>query len=167
MARLSAHACARRAPARRFCLAAGLCAGVIGCTTPTPPRFATQTLPPTPTVVAPDGSDVRVLLRLQGGSMAHFSLAPGRTSLAVAHRTVEELWYITAGEGQMWRAQGDIETVVSLRPGVSLSIPLGTRFQFRSTGAVALEAVAITLPPWPDTPDEAYAVPGPWAPSSR
>ena len=42
-------------------------------------------LPGTPDAVAPDGSDVRVLLRLGRGSMAHFELAAGRVSRAVAH----------------------------------------------------------------------------------
>ena len=54
-------------------------------------------------MVAPDGSDVRVLLSLGGGSMAHFELAPGRVSAAVVHRTVEEIWYVLAGRGEMWR----------------------------------------------------------------
>src|SRR4051812_40767850 len=54
--------------------------------------FETQPLPERPAVVAPDGSDVRPLLRLAGGSLAHFALAPGRVSRAVAHRTVEEIW---------------------------------------------------------------------------
>ena len=43
-------------------------------------------LPDTPDAVAPDGSDVRVLLRLGRGSMARFELAAGRVSRAVAHR---------------------------------------------------------------------------------
>jgi hypothetical protein len=45
-------------------------------------------LPALPDAVAPDGSDVRVLLRLSRGSMAHFELGAGRVSRAVAHRTV-------------------------------------------------------------------------------
>ena len=60
-----------------------------------------------PNAVAPDGSDVRVLLRLSRGSMAHFELAPGRVSRAVAHHAVEELWYVLGGQGQMWRRQGE------------------------------------------------------------
>ena len=54
-------------------------------------RFATMTLPEHPTVVAPDGSDVRVLLGLAGGGLAHFQLAAGATSRAVRHQTVEEI----------------------------------------------------------------------------
>ncbi len=42
--------------------------------------FDTMQLPDVPDVVAPDGSDVRVLLRLGRGSMAHFELAAGRVS---------------------------------------------------------------------------------------
>ncbi|MFN0094383.1 MAG: hypothetical protein ACKVVT_06355, partial [Dehalococcoidia bacterium] len=67
--------------------------------------FASVALAEAPVVLAPDGSDVRPLLRLAGGSMAHFTLAPGETSRAVRHRTVEEVWYILAGTGEMWREQ--------------------------------------------------------------
>jgi mannose-6-phosphate isomerase-like protein (cupin superfamily) len=56
-----------------------------------------------PSVSAPDGSQVRVLLRLKGGSMATFTLQPGQVSAAVTHRSVEELWYVIAGRGRMWR----------------------------------------------------------------
>jgi mannose-6-phosphate isomerase-like protein (cupin superfamily) len=118
-------------------------------------------LPETPDVTAPDGSDVRILCGLKGGSMAHFSLDPGKVSKAVMHRTVEEIWYIIAGEGEMWRADSLHEMVIALRPGLSLTIPVGTSFQFRSTGPSALEAVAITMPPWPGE-GEAVLVKGVW-----
>ena len=92
--------------------------------------------------------------------MAHFSLAPGAISLAVCHRTVEELWFITAGEGQMWRSADAVEEIIDLTAGISLTIPVGTSFQFRA-GRTPLEAVAVTMPPWPGM-DEAYIVDGPW-----
>lgn len=123
--------------------------------------FAAQPLPDQPTATAPDGSDVRVLLSLPRGSMAHFELAAGRTSLAVEHRTVEELWYVVSGCAEMWRAQGGREETVRLAPGCSLSIPLGTRFQFRSLGPGPFAAVGVTMPPWPGA-DEAFVVEGPW-----
>ena len=44
--------------------------------------FATLHLPTDPTVTAPDGSDVRVLLGLPGGSMAHFELKAGQVAKA-------------------------------------------------------------------------------------
>jgi mannose-6-phosphate isomerase-like protein (cupin superfamily) len=128
-------------------------------------RFETTRLPGDRNVIAPDGSDVRILLRLTGGSMAHFELPPGRTSRAVAHRTVDEIGYVLIGHGQMWRRQGggarDREHTVELQPGTCLSIPAGTHFQFRAVGDVPLAAVAVTMPPWPGQ-DEAYAVPGVW-----
>lgn len=127
--------------------------------------FETKRLPEKPDVVAPDGSDVRVLLGLRGGGLAHFELAPGRTSQAVMHRTVEEIWYFVSGCGEMWREQGGREETVPAAPGVCLTIPLGTRFQFRSFGPEPLSAVGVTLPPWPGE-GEAVAVEGRWAPSA-
>lgn len=109
--------------------------------------------------VAPDGSEVRLLLRRPGGSMAHFSLAAGKTSLPVVHRTVDELWYIVAGRGEMWRTCDGVESIVTLQRGVCLSIPAGVAFQFRTIGHEALEAVAVTMPPW-TRDDEAQRVPG-------
>jgi mannose-6-phosphate isomerase-like protein (cupin superfamily) len=126
-----------------------------------PAPFATTRLPARPTVVAPDGSDVRVLLGTRAGGMAHFELAAGQTARAVTHRTVEEIWYVVAGRGQMWRQQHGVEEVVVLEPGVCLTIPLGTHFQFRAAPDSALAAVAVTMPPWPGA-DEAVFVDGLW-----
>jgi mannose-6-phosphate isomerase-like protein (cupin superfamily) len=122
----------------------------------------TQRLPAEPDAIAPDGSEVRILVRLDRGSLAHFSLAPGRVSRAVRHRTVEELWYFVGGRGEMWRRDAaGRESVVAVEAGVSLDIPLGTAFQFRSTGEEALAAVGTTMPPWPGD-DEAVLVDGIW-----
>jgi mannose-6-phosphate isomerase-like protein (cupin superfamily) len=104
---------------------------------------------------------VRPLLQLKGGSFAHFELAPGKVSKAVAHRTVEEIWYFLRGRGEMWRKADAHEEIVPVEPGVCLTIPLGTSFQFRSIGDVPLEMVVVTMPPWPGE-DEAYAVEGEW-----
>jgi len=122
-------------------------------------EFATLRLPKDVSAKAPDGSDVRVLLGLKGGGMPHFELAAGKTSKAVVHRTVEEIWYVLAGRGEMWRKQGEHEELVALEPGVCLTIPLGTQFQFRSSEK--LQAVAVTMPPWPGE-GEASEVPGRW-----
>jgi mannose-6-phosphate isomerase-like protein (cupin superfamily) len=122
--------------------------------------FQTKALPDLPDVTAPDGSDVRLLVSSGSGSMAHFSLAPGAISTAVCHRTVEELWFVTAGDGQMWRSAEGVEDIIDIAPGISLSIPVGTSFQFRA-GRTPLEAVAVTMPPWPGM-DEAYVVDGLW-----
>ena len=123
--------------------------------------FATARLPADPTVVAPDGSDVRVLVGLPGGSMAHFELGAGKVSLAVTHRTVDEVWFVLAGAGEMWRKQGGREEVVALQPGVCLTIPVGTHFQFRASASQSVAVVAVTMPPWPGEP-EAVMVQGHW-----
>jgi mannose-6-phosphate isomerase-like protein (cupin superfamily) len=127
--------------------------------------FETKELPENRDAVAPDGSDVRILLGLKGGGMAHFSLGPGETSLAVAHRTVEEIWFFVSGQGEMWRQQGADEQIVEVYPGVCLSIPLGTSFQFRCTGKDPLEAIGVTMPPWPGE-EEAVLLEGPWPPTA-
>jgi len=81
--------------------------------------------------------------------MAKFKLEAGQTSVAVVHRTIEEFWYFLSGRGELWRRQGEREEVVAVGPGTCLTIPTGTRFQFRAGPAEALEALGITLPPWP------------------
>ena len=124
-------------------------------------EFSTLPLPAERTVVAPDGSNVRMLLGLSTGTMAHFELPAGMTSSAVVHRTVEEIWFVVAGRGQMWRRQGEREEIVELVPGTCLTIPLGTHFQFRASAAEPVAVVGVTMPPWPGA-DEAIAVPGPW-----
>jgi mannose-6-phosphate isomerase-like protein (cupin superfamily) len=126
--------------------------------------FSTKSLPANRDCIAPDGSDVRILLRLKGGSMAHFELASGKISIAVAHKTVEEIWYFLGGEGEVWRKQGDREEVVQVGPGVCITIPVDTHFQFRSLGDEPLAALGMTIPPWPGG-NEAIPVPGRWKPS--
>ena len=55
-----------------------------------------------PAYIAPDGSEIRLLAALSSCSMAHFRLPAGEVSAAVVHQTVDELWYVVAGEGEMW-----------------------------------------------------------------
>jgi mannose-6-phosphate isomerase-like protein (cupin superfamily) len=120
----------------------------------------TSTLGTAPDAFAPDGSEVRLLAALKGGSFAHFTLPPGGVSAPVAHRTVEEIWYVVSGSGEVWRRLGEEESVTEVKPGVALTIPLGTHFQFRA-GADGLSFVAVTMPPWPGA-EEAFAVEGKW-----
>jgi mannose-6-phosphate isomerase-like protein (cupin superfamily) len=96
--------------------------------------------------------------------MAHFELAPGKVARAVTHRTVDEIWFIVAGRGETWRRQGAHEDTVTLEPGLCLTLPLGTHFQFRAAATEAVAAIGVTMPPWPGD-NEAVQVTGPWAPS--
>ena len=124
----------------------------------------TKKLPPVEDVIAPDGSEVRVLLALRGGSMAHFQLRAGQVARAVRHRTVEEIWYFLSGRGEMWRSDGTYEDTIPVSAGVCATIPVGTTFQFRANPNGPLAAIAITMPPWPGE-DEAEIVAGMWEPA--
>jgi mannose-6-phosphate isomerase-like protein (cupin superfamily) len=128
--------------------------------------FATKRLPVQRDAVAPDGSDVRLLLALSAGSLAHFEIAAGSTSIAVAHRTVEEIWYFVGGRGEMWRKLEEHEEIVPVDAGVSITLPVGTHFQFRAVGHQPLTAIGITMPPWPGD-GEAYEVSGKWTPTLK
>jgi mannose-6-phosphate isomerase-like protein (cupin superfamily) len=118
----------------------------------------------TPDAIAPDGSEVRILAQTARGSMAQFTLPAGKVSIAVAHRTVEDVWFFVSGQGQFWRRVGEVETVAAIGPGLSISIAVGTQFQFRNDGSEPLVAIGTTMPPWPGM-DEAYVVEGKWVPS--
>ena len=126
--------------------------------------FDTRHIADPPDAIASDGSEVRLLGSLPRGGMAVFRLMPKAVSKAVAHRTVDEIWFFTGGHGRMWRRLGDHEEVTNVGPGVSITIPTGTHFQFRCDGGEPLEAVAVTMPPWPDS-EEAYSVSGKWEPT--
>lgn len=98
--------------------------------------------------LAPDGSEIRVLVKSDKGSMVHCSLPPQGVSQAIKHRTVDELWYFIQGQGEFWRKKGAIEQIDTVGPGVSIDIPVGTEFQFRNLGKDPLQAIITTMPPW-------------------
>lgn len=130
-------------------------------------EYQIKRLPVDKDAIAPDGSDVRILLGLNRGGMAHFELAPGETSVAVAHHTVEEIWYFLGGRGEMWRKLGNQESEELVDPGICITIPVGTHFQFRSFGYEPLAALGVTMPPWPEEGEEAYQVEGKWKPTVK
>src|SRR5262245_6111559 len=114
-----------------------------------PTDFATKRLSAEPEAIAPDTSEIRLLATVSRGSMAHGTLAPGGVSLAVRHQTVEEIWFVVGGRAEVWRKLGDQEEIVDAGPGTSLSIPVGTHFQFRTVGDDPFQFIMCTMPPWP------------------
>ena len=90
-------------------------------------------LPVDQTTLAPDGSQIRELVAVKGGSLVHCLLPPGATSRAMVHATVEEIWYVVQGRGQVWPADDVRESVIDVTLGVALSVETGCRFQFRNT----------------------------------
>ena len=83
------------------------------------------------------------------GGLAHCTLPSHDISLAVEHRTIEEIWYFIQGHGQISRKQGDWEEVADVSPGTCITIPSGTHFQFSNTGEGPLCFIIATMPPWP------------------
>lgn len=128
------------------------------------PEFSTGALSPAPDEVAPDGANVRRLLGLPGGSMAHFEVPAGAISTAIRHGMVDEIWYFLSGRGEMWRRQGNRESRVEVGAGISVTVPAGTAFQVRAEADAPVTALAVTMPPWPGS-EEAVPVAGPWQPT--
>lgn len=130
--------------------------------------FDTAVLPAEPDAIAPDGSEIRLLPlpRNGGASAAHGTLPAGHVSKAVRHQTVEEVWHFLSGHGELWRAVDDVEQELLVHPGMSVTIPLGTRFQFRSIGDHPLVFLLVTTPPWPGD-DEAVRVADHWPPTDE
>jgi mannose-6-phosphate isomerase-like protein (cupin superfamily) len=125
-----------------------------------------SSLPDDPDVIAPDGSEIRFLESNDpSSSMVHALLRPGATTQAVQHRAVVESWVCIGGQGELWRASEQDESVIVLKSGVTCNIPLGTRFQFRSSPNAnhPLEIIITTTPPWPGE-QEAFKVQGKWKP---
>ena len=123
--------------------------------------FATMLLASGSSETAPDGSIVRPLLRVMSASMAHFELPAGGTSRAVMHESVDELWFVLSGRGELWRKQDAREEVVALQAGVCVTIPKRTHFQFRASRQDAVAVIAATIPGWPGDA-EARFVRGLW-----
>ncbi len=121
-----------------------------------------KTLPDHYDTLAPDGSEIRLLLEAHGASMVHCTLPAGKVSLPVYHQTVEELWYFISGDGEVWRKNDRQEIVTPVKAGTSLSILPGTSFQFRNTGKDPLCSIIATMPPWPGS-GEAIETKGTWA----
>ena len=112
--------------------------------------------------IAPDGSEIRLLIDGRHGatraSLCEVTLPAGEVSRAVWHRSVEEVWYVLEGRGQVWRwpvgEEPDDAHLSNVGPGDALAILPGWRFQFSSSETEALMFLCYTSPPWPG-PQEA------------
>tara|TARA_B100001245_G_C22883797_1_gene425151 strand:- start:1598 stop:1891 length:294 start_codon:yes stop_codon:yes gene_type:complete len=97
--------------------------------------------------------------------MVHATLQSGKVSSPVKHRTVEEIWYVLEGRGEIWRKIGLVEDISDVTVGSSITIPTRTSFQFRNTGNSPLTVLIVTMPPWPGE-QEAEAIQGKWKAST-
>ncbi|MBT8475430.1 MAG: cupin domain-containing protein [Alphaproteobacteria bacterium] len=122
------------------------------------------TLPPLPDATSPAGADIRFIMEGTTGNMIHSTVPPGQINRATVHETVSEFWYILDGKGEIWRRDDTEERITPLVAGVSIDIPVGTVFQYRSTGDTPLKFICITMPPWPGDHEATY-LEGAWDPT--
>ena len=97
--------------------------------------------------IALDGSQIRewagrVSAPAQNQSLAEAIVPPGGATIEHYHRTSEELYLITAGEGRL--IIGDEQRVV--REGDCALIPPGARHKLFNTGGVPLKVVCACAP---------------------
>ena len=123
--------------------------------------LAVRALPLSSNATAPDGTEIRLLPRNPTVSMAHGTLPPNRVSTAIRHKTVDEIWFVLDGSAEIWRRLGDVESIVRVEIGNSLTIPVGTCFQFRTRGDEPFRFIMCTTPPWTGD-EEAEQVEGFW-----
>jgi mannose-6-phosphate isomerase-like protein (cupin superfamily) len=61
---------------------------------------------------------------------------------------------------------GDQEIITDLEAGITIDIPLGTDFQYRSNER-DLMFICVTMPPWPGQDEVEYPDKGAWLPSLK
>ena len=125
----------------------------------------TRSIPETPDARSPAGAEIRYLLESATGNMIHSTVPPEQVNRATVHATVSEFWYVLSGRGEIWRQDEREAEVTALEPGVSIDIPVGTRFQYRCTGPEALRFLCISMPRWPGDAEASF-VKGPWVPTA-
>ncbi len=110
-----------------------------------------------PDAIAPDSSEIRLLIdhrhAARRASLCEVTLAAGQVSRPVWDQTVEEIWYVLEGSGQVWRcpptsSPGSV-AALAVSPGDALTIPTGWRFQFSASKEAPLRFLCYTSPPWP------------------
>lgn len=116
--------------------------------------------------IAPDGAEVRELMANQLGGIAHCILPQGTVSNITRHKTISEFWHILSGKGAIWRRNNHEEQITQLEPGVTIDIPSGTDFQYRSDEG-NLVFICVTMPPWPGADEASYLEQGAWEPTVK
>lgn len=122
-----------------------------------------------PDAIAPDGSEIYFrVVDAQHASLVEVVLASGLISRPVRHRSVEEIWYILAGSGEVWlrSPDGSVDAIHPVEPGSTITIPTGWAFQFRSKGEQPLRFLCYTSPPWPGDQEAAPIADGGLGPAN-
>lgn len=115
---------------------------------------------------SPAGAEIRLLMNNEMGCMVHCTLRANIISKPVRHKTVSEFWHVLSGSGQIWRKDAVSESVTDLVAGMSIDVPLGTDFQYRS-GDDDLVFICVTMPPWSGSEEAEYLEAGAWIGSQK
>lgn len=91
-----------------------------------------------------DGSEIREVAHTGAQSLAEATVPPGARTIAHLHRTSEELYLFTAGEGTMTLG-GEERTV---RAGDCVVIPPGEVHGLRNPGSSPLVLLCACSPPY-------------------
>lgn len=107
----------------------------------------TTRLPEVPDARSPAGAAICYLMDGERGNMIHSTVPTGQINKATVHKTISEFWYILEGQGEIWRDDGEDNSVTTLTPVTAIDIPVSTAFQHRNTGEVDLKFICIAMPP--------------------
>lgn len=80
--------------------------------------------------LAPDGSEIRLLISSSLASLDHLIVKPKTVSRAGYHKSVQEKWYIIRGEGKIWLKKYNQEQIIKLEPGFLFRLILMSIFSF-------------------------------------
>ncbi len=114
---------------------------------------------------SPAGAEVRLLMNNHLGGIAHCTLRAGKITRAVQHKTVSEFWHVLSGKGAIWRKMNGHEEITSLETGVTIDIPVGAQFQYRSETTTDLVFLCVTMPPWSGADEAKIIDQGAWTPT--
>ena len=100
-----------------------------------------------PAFITKDGSEIRELLAYRNSAIRNQSLAEARLPVGAStrehyHPKAEEIYFITAGQGQM-RIEGEMRDV---RVGDAIAIPPGQRHKLWNTGGEVLRLLCCCAP---------------------
>ena len=79
---------------------------------------------------------------------------------------MSEFWHILSSKGAIWRRKNDEEQITPLESGMTIDIPLGTDFQYRSDEG-DLVFICVTMPPWSGPDEASYVEQGAWEPTVK
>lgn len=131
------------------------------------PALRTVTLSAQPGHDLPGGAgQVRPLLDFPAGDLTH-RVVPAGTVSASFWMEPAQLFYVVAGEGELWWQQrSDAEgATTGLLPRRSLLVPGGTRLQLRTSPDTSLVLLVASVPRW--RPEHHHlADGGPWEPTA-